>query len=263
MAYSRRRNRISAVLTGLLIPSAGVWAAQTLEVRDGAIVEALVSLREPTRVRIEGAPIREVFGNVQSASCGGTAGAPGMAPATPSLGAAEVLVECDLEKGEIYLRPLGDSDRPINLFVSSPHATYTLLLRRVDTPAGTLVLRDRSQPAAVTAERGAAPNPIRRLKGLLVAMVSGDLPPDIRVESVDRDVPQWQQVRLTLKQRFEGRGLIGEHYVLQNQGDEPIVLAEQEFDRETGRVAGVAIERHTVAPGELTDVYVLRFGDAP
>jgi len=259
------RRRVAGGLA-LLAPMAGVHAAQTLDVRDGVIAEAFVSTREPTRVRIEGSSIHDVFGNVQSASCGSASGAMPEPAAAPAAGAAEVLVECDLEKGEIYLRPLGDSDKPINLFVSSPHATYTLLLRRTDTPADTLVLRDRSLPSADAAAArpgGAAPSPIRRLKALLVAMASGQLPPDLRAEVVERDIPLWQQVRFTLKQRVEGRGLVGEHYALQNLGSDPIVLAEQEFDREGAGVAAVAIEHHTLRPGERTDVYVLRSGEGP
>lgn len=253
------------LMAGLLAPLAA-YAAQVVDVRDGAAVEALVSLREPTRVRIEDASIREVFGNLQSTSCGGNAPTTGMSSTPPPAGGAEVLVECDLEKGEIYLRPIGLPDKPINLFVSSPQATYTLLLRPVDRPADTIVLRDRSLPVAEEAAnvvRGASANPIRRLKGLLVAMASGQLPPDIHAAPVNRDVPLWAQVRFTLLQQFEGRGLIGEHYALHNLGTEVIVLAEQEFDREGGQVAGVAIEHHNLRPGERTNVYVLRFGDMP
>lgn len=265
-----RSNRDSAcgwLLVAALAAPVAAHAEQVVDVRDGAAVEALVSLREPTRVRIEGAAIREVFGNLQSTSCGGNAPTAGLpTQQAPTNSSAEVLVECDLGKGEIYLRPVGVPDKPINLFVSSPQATYTLLLRPVDRPADTIVLRDRTVPAASEAAnlvRGVAANPIRRLKGLLVAMASGQLPPDIRAEPVNRDVPLWAQVRFTFLERFEGRGLVGEHYALTNLGSEVIVLAEQEFDREAGQVAGVAIEHHNLRPGERTNVYVLRFGDRP
>jgi len=262
----RRSNRDSVpggLLIAALFAPLAAHAEQIVDVRDGASVEALVSLREPTRVRIEGALIREVFGNLQSTNCGGSAPTAGMP--SPAGSGAEVLVECDLEKGEIYLRPVGLPDKPINLFVSSPQATYTLLLRPIDRPADTIVLRDRTPVAneAASVVRGASANPIRRLKGLLVAMASGLLPPDIHAEPVNRDVPLWAQVRFTFLQRFEGRGLVGEHYALQNLGSEVIVLAEQEFDREAGQVAGVAIEHHNLRPGERTNVYVLRFGDGP
>ncbi len=262
----RNLDRIAGIaLTAMLLSSEPALAAQVVDVQDGTTVEAVIALREPTRVRIEGSTIRDVFGNLQSSSCGGGTQATAPAPTT-SPAAADVLVECDLEKGEIYLRPLGGPDKPINLFVSSPQATYTLLLRPVDRPADTLVLRDRTLPAdgsPASSARGPSANPIRRLKALLVAMASDTLPPDIRSETVNRDIPLWAQTRFTLLRRFEGRSLIGEHYALQNFGTEVMVLAEQEFDREGSQVAGVAIEHHNLRPGERTNVYVLRFGDTP
>lgn len=261
----RNLDRIAGIaLTAMLLSSEPALAAQVVDVQDGSTVEAVIALREPTRVRIEGSTIRDVFGNLQSSSCGNGAQATPPAATAASAG-ADVLVECDLEKGEIYLRPLGGPDKPINLFISSPHATYTLLLRAVDRPADTLVLRDRTLPAASApaSAHGASANPIRRLKALLVAMAAEQPPADIRSEPVNRDIPLWAQTRFTLLRRFEGRGLIGEHYALQNLGTEVMILAEQEFDREAGQVAGVAIEHHNLRPGERTNVYVLRFGGTP
>jgi conjugal transfer pilus assembly protein TraK len=52
--------------------------------------------------------------------------------------------------------------------------------------------------------------------------------------------------------------LIGEKYLLTNISNEPMVLAEQEFDREQGDVVGVSIESHNLRPGESTNVFVLR-----
>ncbi|MCK7499558.1 MAG: type-F conjugative transfer system secretin TraK [Comamonadaceae bacterium] len=59
---------------------------------------------------------------------------------------------------------------------------------------------------------------------------------------------------------YEGRGLIGEKYLLTNVSAAPMVLAEQEFDREDGDVVAVAIENHNLRPGESTSVYVIRLG---
>ena len=55
-------------------------ALQVLEASDGVAVEAIVSQKEPTRIRIEGSPITDVFGNIHSSHCGG---APLPAPASP------------------------------------------------------------------------------------------------------------------------------------------------------------------------------------
>jgi conjugal transfer pilus assembly protein TraK len=257
-------------------------ALQVIEASDGVAAEAIVSLKEPTRLRIDGAAITDVFGNIHSSHCrpGATGPAPAMPAAAPvgahasSLGgpvnpAGDVIVACDRDKGEVYLRPVGTGTRPINLFVSSATATYTLLLRRADTPADTIVIRDKTpralRPLAQEqAPAGPAPNHVRTMKALLVAMVSDRVPTDVRVEETQRPLQLWAETRFTLMRLYEGRGFIGEKYALQNLGVTPMVLAEQEFDRPAGRtggeVAGIAIEHHNLRPGESTSVYVLRRG---
>ena len=261
-------------------------ALQVVEASDGVAVEAIASLKEPTRIRIEGTPITDVFGNIYSSHCGGSplpaaAASPGVpsttpGPATPAAltspavnPAGDVIVECDRDKGEVYIRPVGDATRPINLFVSSASATYTLLLRRSDTPADTIVIRDKTpralRPATPdAAPSGPAPTHVRTMKALLVAMASDRVPPDVRVEETSRSIQLWAEARFTLLRLYEGRGLTGEKYTLQNVGTAPMVLAEQEFDRPDSRaggaVAGIAIEHHNLRPGETTSIYVIRRG---
>lgn len=268
-----------AAVLPLLAPA---WAAalQVVDARDGVAVEAIVSIKEPTRIRIEGAPIVDVFGNVHSSSCGlGAAPTTAAGGTTAALGAplvnpaGEVVVECDRDKGEIYVRPLPTGEagggKPVNLFISSAHATYTLLLRRADTPADTIVIRDRTVrapalDAAPSSPPGPAPSHLRRMKLLLIAMASDRPPTDLRVDDVNRPLQLWAESRLMLLRRYEGRGLVGEKYLLQNTSAAPMVLAEQEFDRpdsrDAGQVLAVAIEHHNLRPGESTHVYVLRRG---
>ena len=97
-------------------------------------VAAKLSQKEPTRIKVEGTAIGEVFGNVWQ---------------DKTNPAGEVIVETDPAKGELYVRPVSASaTKPINLFVSTTHATYTLLLQPVDMPADTIVLRDRTHARA-------------------------------------------------------------------------------------------------------------------
>ncbi|NCU66930.1 type-F conjugative transfer system secretin TraK [Acidovorax sp. 210-6] len=261
-------------------------ALQVVEASDGVAVEAIVSLKEPTRIRIEGTPITDVFGNIHSSHCGGSplptaTASPGVPSTTPGLAAptalmpstvnpsGDVIVECDRDKGEVYIRPVGDATRPINLFVSSAAATYTLLLRRSDTPADTIVIRDKTpralRPATPdAAPSGPAPSHVRAMKALLVAMASDRVPPDVRVEETYRPIQLWADARFTLLRQYEGRGLTGEKYTLQNTSTVPMVLAEQEFDRPDsragGEIVGIGIEYHNLRPGETTSVYVIRRG---
>ena len=266
--------------------SGGIHSANALQVidtNDGASVEAILSIQEPTRIRIEGTPITDVFGNIYRSGCSTpqpTAALPaGIGPATgltPQTSvpisssvnqAGEIVIECDRDKGEIYVRPVGDGKRPINLFVSSAKGTYTLLLRRADTPADTIVIRDKAalqRRADATVPRpapGSVASHVRSLKALLVAMATERVPADIQVDDVAQAITLWREARFTLERTYRGRGLVGERYMLQNVSEVPMVLTEQEFDREddeAGGVAGVAIEHHNLRPGERTQVFVIR-----
>ncbi|EWS56790.1 MULTISPECIES: type-F conjugative transfer system secretin TraK [unclassified Methylibium] len=277
------RRHVAAALIALFCTPAS-HALQIVDARDGVAVEAILSVKEPTRIRIEGAPITDVFGNIHSSACGGmAAGAPGspgspVAPLSPAGNpAGEVVVECDRDKGEIYVRPVapaGDGSaaagKPVNLFISSAHATYTLILRRADTPADTILIRDRSAPPAAADGRSASgpsstsAHHVRAMKALLVAMASDRVPPDVRVDELNQPVQLWAEARFALMRRYEGRGLSGEKYLLQNISATVMVLAEQEFDRPDskagGQVLGVAVEHHQLRPGESTSVYVIRRG---
>ncbi|BBP03090.1 hypothetical protein TPL01_25280 [Sulfuriferula plumbiphila] len=255
--------------TAAALASLSAHALQIVEAHDGVTVEAVIAIKEPTRIRIENASITDVFGNLYSSNCGLPAAAAGTpSPATPTVNpAGEIALECDRDKGEIYVRPVGDSTKPVNLFVSSANATYTLLLRRSDTPSDTIVIRDRTARLAgpeLSPTRqgplGASANHIRAMKALLVAMASDRVAPDVRVEEIDRPVQLWSEAKFSLMRTYEGRGLVGEKYLLTNISDQTMVLAEQEFDREEGGVVGVAIENLNLRPGESTSVYVIRLG---
>jgi conjugal transfer pilus assembly protein TraK len=50
-------------------------------------------------------------------------------------------------------------------------------------------------------------------------------------------VQLWAEARFALMRRYEGRGLVGEKYLLQNVSQTVMVLAEQEFDRPDSKAA--------------------------
>ena len=274
------RNLASKFASALLIPTVLLLvsatpshALQLVEASDGVSVEAVLSIKEPTRIRVDGSSITNVFGNIYSTNCGSAItnaapAQPGAAPMPPTGSinpAGEIVLECDVDKGEIYVRPVGGPGKPVNLFVSTQHATYTLLLRRSDTPADTIVIRDKTvrlsrvEPGGANAAARTSQH-VRSLKGMLVAMSSERAPADIRVEEVNRPIQLWQEAKFALVRQYEGRGLIGERYLLTNVSSQDMVLAEQEFDRERGNVLAISIENHNLRPGEITTVYVIRQG---
>jgi conjugal transfer pilus assembly protein TraK len=257
-----------AALTAINLPPAS--ALQRVEARDGVSVEAAIALHEPTRIKVDGGLISDVFGNIYSANCG-VAGSGAVLPGgqvAPAINpAGEVVLECDKERGEIYVKPVGPGSKPINLFVASGNATYTLILKRVDMPADTIVIVDRTLLHSFAATSGQiaglAPSHERALKGMLIAMAADEVPSELRVEEVNRPVELWTEARFTLVRAFEGRDLAGERYLLTNVCQDPMVLAEEEFDREGGDVVAVSIENHNLAPGESTSVFVIRDGSKP
>jgi conjugal transfer pilus assembly protein TraK len=268
MMRLHRRLKTVALVVALAGAAPALQAEQLIDARDGVTAEAAMSIREPTRIRIEGAPIKDVFGNIYLSDCPAAAapalpGSPAVASPPSVNPAGEVVIQCDRDKGEIYVRPVGNTTKPVNLFISSADATYTLLLRRVDTPADTIVIRDRGARTghgdAEAGPTGLAPGHVRALKVMLVMMASDRVPNDVSVDEVGQPVTLWAESRFSLMRRYTGRGLVGEKYLLTNVSAKPMVLAEQEFDREG--VYAVAIENHNLRPGDSTNVYVIRGGD--
>ena len=230
-----------AVLFAASSPS--VQALQVLDARDGVSVAAKLAQKEPTRIKVEGTLIGEVFGNVWQDKTNPT---------------GEIIVETDPAKGELYVRPLSPTTtKPINLFVSTRQATYTLLLQPVDMPADTIVLRDRTPrvPRAATSQ-GKAPQHVRVLTTLLAAMAKESPTADMRIEDTVRDVRLWQATRFTLLRTYATPGLIGERYLLTNLGDAALAVEAPWLDREG--VLGVSIEQATLEPQASTQVFVLR-----
>ncbi len=139
-----------------------------VDARDGVAVEAILSIKEPTRIRIDGAPITDVFGNIHSSNCGAAAGvqrpvaaAAGIV-ARPSTRAARSCWSATATRARSTSGRWATRTKPVNLFISSAQATYTLVLRRADTPADTIVIRDRSQrqlPAGGAAPQGSGVSP--------------------------------------------------------------------------------------------------------
>lgn len=223
--------------------SASVPALQLLDARDGVGITAKIAQKEPTRVKVEGSAIAEVFGNVWQ---------------DKTNPAGEIIVETDPGKGELYVRPVSPSaGKPINLFVSTAQATYTLLLQPVDMPADTIVLRDRTPRLARAAlSPGKAATHLRRLTSFLTAMANESPSPDMRVEDLAQDVRLWPATRFTLLRRYETPGLVGERYLLTNLSEAPLAVQSRSFSKEG--VLAVAVEEAMLDPQAGTHVFVLR-----
>lgn len=239
-------SRPALFAAALLLASAHAWAVQRLEVRPDATVAARIAYREVSRLKVDGAPIVEVFGSVYSAD--NTAG--------------ELIVSPDAAGGELYVRPAAGAipGKPINIFVKAASgATYTLLLTPTDVPSDTIVLVEREtvgMPVRASVQNAPAANWIRRIKHMMLALSREGGAPGFVGTNVGQVVGLWQEARFFEIRRLAGLGLVGSVYELTNVSDSPMVLDEREF-LDDGVVA-VEVAQEALAPRESTRVFIVR-----
>ena len=225
---------IRVLLPLLLAFSSSTYALQLLDAREGELLLGKISAKEITRIAFERERIRKVTGN-----------------------AGEFVLEKDEDKGQIFIRPASpESTKPINLFITSDRRTVGLLLQPVDTPSETIVIREprgelKAQPRS---ERSSAH--VRTLKNLLLAMAADQLPNDMEVRELGRELALWPGVRLTLQRTWLGAGIVGEIFDLANVGTSPLELSERDLYKPG--VMALSLEHGSIRPGESTNLFVIR-----
>lgn len=224
------RQALLALLLAISLPASAI---QILEGVDGQTLVGKIAQKELTRVTVERGRIKKVTGN-----------------------AGEFLLEKDEDKGQIYIRPTTEAaTKPINLFITTDRATFTLLLQPVDLPAETIVIKDRAaRNESTRVERSSAY--LRVIKNLLLAMASDTLPRDMEVREMAKEVGLWKEARLLLTRTYLGQALTGEKYVLTNVSSKSMVIAEQELYQ--AGVIAVSVENLNLRPDESSNVFVIR-----
>jgi conjugal transfer pilus assembly protein TraK len=219
----------------------GSAAAQTLRVTPNSTTTATVSLRELSRIAIEGAKIDIV---------------------DTRAGAAEI--NHDKNLGELRLIPPENDPRPINLFVTSDSGhTYTLLLIVEDTPAQTIVLQEQQPPLRKVSNRAeASSRPTagadyeRLVKTLMLSMARNEATASTDVVARNVEFGLWNEAKFVLQYSFMTKQLVGEVFSLTNTSRETMVLAEQEFFKPG--VVAISFEHATLNAGTSTSVYIVR-----
>lgn len=252
---------LRASLVGALAISTVVHAAQFVTVRDGDSSIAQISLKDPTRVTLQGGKIIDVIGDVYNKD------------QNPN---GRVTVMADAEAGEIYVQPVlvpGLGYQPVTLTIKTDLGSFALLLKPLDMPADAIVMqsRGRAQPpaaaraASVSAQpepqRGAVPefasaSYVRSIKGWMLAMAANRAPEAVDVRRVDKKIALWREVTFTQDDTWVGKTIVGDRYTLTNTSDRTLILDEREFYR--GGVLAITVFKHQVDPGASTFVWVLR-----
>jgi conjugal transfer pilus assembly protein TraK len=226
---------------GLSLLVFAAHATSILELHDGGSATAKISLKDPTRIKVEGAHITDVLGS---------------SVRTEKNPLGTLTVSTDETKGEIYLQPTGAKLAPAtSIFVSTDQATYTLVLVPLDIPADTLVIRDRGIAVAQAAKR--LPNHERELINLLKSLAADVVPAGLQATEMNKPVALWKETRFTLMRRYEGhpRWII-DAYQLTNVTETQMVIDEREFLTEG--VAAVGLEQTILAPNEAAIVRIVR-----
>lgn len=222
------------LLALLLLASNSASALQVLDGVDGQVLLAKISAKEPTRIAISNGRIKQFVGNE-----------------------GDLVIQKDTSNGQIFVHPASMTGKPVNLFVTDDKgATYTLLLQPVDIPAETILLRDKQAQMNTLSQVERAGSYDRVLKGMVLVMATDDVPPDVEVKDVDRDIALWREARFTQLKTYLGRDLVGEKYRLTNVSAKPMVIAEQELYRKG--VLAVSVEKTSLDPNESTNVFIVR-----
>ncbi len=213
-------------------------AQQVVDASDGKARIVNVSQRDPSRIAVDGGKVANLVYDEQ-----------------------DLVATVDKDNGQVFVTPR--VSRPISVFVvSDKGTTHPLILQPKDMPLQSVLIREGSaggagdgKPVArVTIERAGSHE--LAVKRLLTAMARGERPVEYSVREVNQTLALWRDTVFVLVERYEGRVLVGERYRLTNASSSAMRLAEQELYKDG--VVAIAIELHQLAPGQSTDVFVLR-----
>lgn len=224
---------ISAVA---LVGTTCAYGLQIVDSAEGQNAFVKMSAKELTRVVIEGGKIRTIFGTD-----------------------GELIVEKNPEQGELYLRP-AVLDKPINVrVISEAGKTYNLILQPVDIPQEDIVIREARPEEAKAVQVARIDHPAERtqiVREMVVGMLAGGASHKGDFRPLNQPVALWEGVDFVLTGTYFNGGLRGDRYRLTNRSDTVMQMVEQEFY--VKGVIAVAIVQMTLAPGEATDVLVVR-----
>lgn len=201
-----------------------------------------ISAREANRLAVEGRRIATLV------------------PAQPGL----ITTKRDEATGAMFFAMASENvTGSLTLFVTDDRGTtYKLVVVPRPIAGDEIVLQPPGDKAVASARasartEGRAPSYQRRIKDLVLVMAE-EQGPDPAVEKVDvnKEVPLWQEARLTLVAKYLDADNVGEKYRLTNVSSTDLLLVEQELFRRG--VRAVSIKHHTLTPGDSTDIYIVR-----
>lgn len=213
-----------------LLLTSSAFAAQVLVMNPQERLGAALSSQELNRIQVVGDRIASVFGSQGTFS-----------------------VEPEEVKGQVFLKvPQGVSR--LDLSVVTESGLTQDLAFTVQKGAGQTLLLTPPKRASETA--GDLSGNSAPCLDLIKAMATSDRAAGYGRETLQRAVPHWRDVSVTLIEVWKGEGLEGHVYTVRNLSSEPKTFQEKQF-RFSSRVLAVALDRFRVLPGALMTVYAV------
>lgn len=246
MLRSRHADRAArfiaaCALSWPLISPQVALAVVDLSMTDGDSQAVRISIKDPTRIRVEGESIVDLVGaEIQSE--------------TNPDGRLRVSAS---ERGEVFIQPLDAAMPATSLFVSTARETYTLVLAPAGIPADTIRITPALAGRALTHESSGArmANHEKALVMLLRDIAADEVPGFMQVVERNTPIELWEEVDFTLIRQYRGhpRWQV-DAYLLTNTNAQPLVIDEREFVGPG--VLAVALEQADLAPGQSTVVRI-------
>lgn len=264
--------RAALCLIGTVI-AASANAAVFVTARDGDTTPVKISIKDDTRIKVQGTKIVDLIGDVYDEE------------KNP---AGALIVDRD-DDGEVFVQPRRNTEmedarghgplelRPIKVTLKTTRGKYSLLLQPIDIPGDTLIVEPKGaarnpgkgQPVAVQGEKAefqlatpgaAAPaknsSHYRKLKAMMLAMVENIQPANVEIQQVGEKVSLWKEAEFVLIDKWLADEWVGERYRLKNVSGDKLVMEEKEFFRDG--VVGITVRAHELKANENTDVFVVR-----
>ncbi len=239
---SQRLKKLSNLsLLAALLLSLSAHATQRVEGATDRHVEVSVSAKEQNRLAVAGRQIVTVVPSAKGA----------------------ISYQKDEVMGALYFSLSGNAPEgsTVTLFVGDDQGqTYKIILVPRSIPGEEIVLQPpRTRDVSAAAGPGTSNKTLsyqRRAKEMTLLMADESPRGSTQKTDVNQEVPLWKEGRLLFRSKLMAEGVVGERYRLTNVSPSPMVLAEQELYR--AGVRTVSIEFHTLAPGEGTDIYIVR-----
>lgn len=237
---------LSIALASLL--STAAHALVPLSLSDSESAMARISIKDPTRIRVVGAAITDVVGAE-------------IASDTNPAGRLQISSN---DRGEVFVQPTDPAMPATSLFISTPTATYTLVLAPASIPGDTIEISPVASTNAEPVEipelgPGRLPNYEKALVSLLRDIAADRPPAGMRVIEHNIKVELWLEVDFVLFREYVGhpRWRV-EAFLLTNVSNARLVIDEREF---LGRgIAAVGLEQADLAPGHSTVVRLVHHG---